>query len=102
MPLDAKRLKVDCTKLTVTDDSIGVGGKSIDFVTPAVLIIPDDQTTAHAYQLNLRIPQDKPDLQTVPSLLGRDVINRWRMIYHPSNNELTAQIISSDRQYPIS
>ena len=103
MPLDARRLKVDYTKLTDTDDSLGVGGKSIDFVIPAVLIIPDsDQQVAHAYQFQLRIPQHNPDLRTVPSLLGRDILNRWRMNYHPAKSELTAEIISSDRQFQIS
>ena len=33
---------------------------------------------------------------TIPSLLGRDIIDRWRVIYDKSASELQAEVISSD------
>ena len=35
---------------------------------------------------------------TTPSLLGRDVIDRWRVTYDKSASELLAKVISSDFQ----
>ena len=33
---------------------------------------------------------------TIPSLLGRDIIDRWRVTYDKSAPELLAEVISSD------
>jgi hypothetical protein len=101
MPFDAKRLNVDYTKLTTTAESLGVGGKSVDHIVAAALAVRGDDGITHAYQLQLRVLRNDPILQTVPSLLGRDVINRWRLHYHPMANELTADVISSDRQFAL-
>ena len=35
---------------------------------------------------------------TIPSLLGRDIIDQWRVTYDKSALELLAEVISSDAQ----
>ena len=35
---------------------------------------------------------------TVPSLLGRNIIDRWRVTYDKSAWELLAEVVSSDAQ----
>ena len=33
----------------------------------------------------------------IPSLLGRDILNRWRMVYDPSIDELSFEVHTADR-----
>lgn len=38
---------------------------------------------------------------TIPSLLGRDVIAQWRVIYDKSALELLAEVLSWDAREPL-
>jgi hypothetical protein len=101
MPADAKRLKVDYSKFTITDHSLGSGGASLDYLCPAVAIFAEAGHTAHSYGITLRLPEPKPELFIAPSLLGRDILNRWHMTFHPTNKTIVAEVLSSDRQFPL-
>jgi hypothetical protein len=41
-------------------------------------------------------------LETCPSLLGRDIINKWRMVYDQPANSLKVEVLRYDREYPLS
>ena len=49
-----------------------------------------------AYSINLMIPRLDPDLFRMPSLLGRDVLDRWHMSYDPSRDKLSFTVRSAD------
>jgi hypothetical protein len=99
MPTDAVRLGVDFSRLSRTAISYGIGGKSRDYVTPAVFVIADG-STLHAYEIDLRLPKARGELSTAPSLLGRDIANRWRIVLDHSTNRFEIEIVSSDLIVP--
>ena len=69
----------------------GIGGTVHSFVERAVLVFTDPQVTLYAYDLEIDIMPDDPEIEEVPSLLGRDVIDRWRVIYDPQGTGLRAK-----------
>ena len=52
----------------------------------------------YGYEIELHICKPANNLMTVPSLLGRDIIDQWRVTYDKSASELLAKVISSDAQ----
>ena len=55
----------------------------------------------YAYDIRLLIHHPTDDAMRVPSLLGRDVIDRWRVTYDKSARELVADVVSADAQFPV-
>jgi len=102
MQLDAARLGVDYARLSDRADSTGIGGVSRDFVVAAAILFAEQRTKVYGYNILLRIAEPRPELKTTPSLLGRDVINHWRMTYDPTGGQLHADVVSCDREYAIS
>jgi predicted aspartyl protease len=98
MPVDADRLGVQYGRLTNTTTSTGMGGESEDFLEQAQLVFRDDADVLHIYDIALVIAKRRSDILILPSLLGRDVISRWRLLVDKSANLLTAEIVSSDDQ----
>lgn len=47
------------------------------------------------------VPVPTADAMRVPSLLGRNIIDRWRVTYDKSVSELIAEIVSSDAEFPV-
>ena len=99
MPTDALRLGVLYTKLHTTTQSYGVGGISQDFREPATFAISDGDL--HFYKISLVIMEARPELKDAPSLLGRDIISRWKITLDHSNGIAMADIVSSDFKAPI-
>ena len=99
MPIDSGRLGVDFSRLTTTTESRGIGGLSKQFLEPAILAFTHPGVCLHVYFLSLRIATPTPDIADIPSLLGRDIIDRWAITYDKQNTGLTAEVIQSDMQF---
>ncbi|MCH8009619.1 MAG: hypothetical protein IIC91_12225 [Chloroflexi bacterium] len=94
---DALKMRVDYSKLKLGDhDSIGISGTTRHYVEPAIVTFEEAGRRLHVYEIDLRITPNNPKLRRVPSLLGRDVLDRWRMSYNPSKGRLNFQVISAD------
>ena len=52
----------------------------------------------YGYEIELAIiaPDDGHALLDMPSLLGRDILDRWRMNYSPSTGDLLFHVVSYD------
>ena len=55
----------------------------------------------YGYEIELRICKPAEELMTIPSLLGRDIIDRWRVTYDKSASELLAEVVFSDARQVI-
>ena len=95
MPLDAQRMGIDHAIFDNEVSTLGIGGVSENFVEPAYLAFVGDEAL-YGYQIELYICKPANELMNVPSLLGRDIIDRWRVTYDKSASELLAEVISSD------
>lgn len=95
MPLDAQRMGIDYAMLDNEVSTLGIGGASENFVEPACLAFVGDEAL-YGYEIELHVCKPADELMTVPSLLGRDIIDRWRVTYDKSEAELLAEAISWD------
>ena len=73
--------------------SQGVGGQATYYREPAVLeFIDAEERKIHSYDatVNIAKPSMRPGdaINTIYSLLGRDVIDRWLMVYDRRNDRL--------------
>ena len=57
----------------------------------------------YVYDMPVRIllPSGNPSEMRLPSLLGRDIINRWRVVCDQSVPELSAEVLASDFKYGL-
>jgi len=84
------------------EDIGGVSGTVSMFVEPCIMAFAEPGVGIHVYQLRLLIAPASPDLERTPSLLGRDVLDRWMMMYNPPAGELAFEVRGSDLLLPVS
>ena len=96
MPIDGARLGIDYTKLKNSVITIGVGGEARDFVEPGVLIFVEAGLAVHAYGIDVYVAALTSYNATIPSLLGRDIMDRWAITFDRSKDRLTAEVRSAD------
>ena len=83
------------SQLGLRAQSGGVGGISAYFVEPAFLLFTDGDQ-ARIYDIDLRIGEPNQGNQFLPSLLGRDVINRWAVQYNATSHRLACLPLNAD------
>ena len=95
-PSDARNTGIPFDQLGDTRLSRGVGGQSTYFREPAVLAFQDGELV-RVYQVGLLIAAPNDSNDVLPSLLGRNVINNWRMDYDHSERRLECTVRRADR-----
>lgn len=96
LPNDGDRIGLDYATLLGDEESVGVGGVCHNFVEQAVLVFSDPGKYLYAYFIDLAICPPGQDIMDLPSLLGRDVLNRWRMVYDPAKDRLAFTVVTAD------
>ena len=99
---DALRMGIDFTKLSGRAQSIGFGGPSNDFIEPALVMFTEPRRVLYVYEVNLRVCRPNMELLPLNSVVGRDILDRWRMTYDPSNRRLAFRVLSADLTVPLS
>ena len=92
---DAEALGVPFEQLVRRTDARGVGGRSSYFRELAFLVF-DDNAQRRIYTVELRIAGPDESNLTLPSLLGRNVINHWYVQYDPTNFRLDCIVRHAD------
>ena len=97
MPGDGIKMKLDYPGLKNPTTVGGMGGNAACYQEQAILLFHEpDRKLMRAYAITLMIPRLDPDLFRMPSLLGRDVLDRWHMSYDPSRGKLSFTVRSAD------
>lgn len=96
MPSDAKNLGIPYDRLEGNHECGGIGGTVRSFVERAILVFTSPNRMLYGYDLELDIMPGDPGMEDVPSLLGRDILDRWRIIYDPLKSGLRAKPRSAD------
>ena len=97
MPTDAVRIGLDYGHLTGPQaNTIGVGGGSRPHSIRALTTFTEENGRQRTYSIDLLVYPQDPVLDMLDSLLGRDVLNRWRMRYDPCNPRLSFTVVSAD------
>jgi hypothetical protein len=73
----------------------GFAGRARHHVEPAFLSFIT-RGRAYVYRIPILVTAPSPDLYLLPSILGRDILNRWDMSYRPSRGSLTFDIGTAD------
>ena len=96
-PRDAARAGVPFDWLRAGTTVGGIGGQSTYYEEPATLVFTDD-TERQSYRYNITVDIAKPEdvSDQIPSLLGRDIIDRWRMVYDRTDDILEFTVRSAD------
>lgn len=102
---DALQIGLDFTSIVRTSEAQGIGGIVTSYVEPALIVFSDPGDAIWVYREDLEIlppddgkrgVRDPEESLKLPSLLGREILDRWRMVYHPAARELTFEVISAD------
>ena len=102
MPADAVTLGVSYDLLSNPFESFGIGGSAPTYIERARLAFADDNgRTLYGYDIALLIHHPTDDAMRVPSLLGRNIIDRWRVTYDKTVSELAAKVVSADTEFPV-
>ena len=98
MPTDGRRLGIDYGTLTGRKVNIrGVSG-SIDIIKRAAFILfTEDVGKVRLYRILIDIMPDETELHGLHSLLGQDILSRWRTVHDPTRGRLQATVLSADR-----
>ena len=85
---DFPEFPFDLLDYNSTDLVQGVGGQTRYFQEQAQLIVEDDESGYVVRTINLWIAEPNSRNRSLNSLLGLDVLNRWRMNFAPRNDLL--------------
>lgn len=88
MPVDSKKLGIDFRSLRHPTKSDGIGGVAKGFNEIGLLSF-SDRRYIYSYRLQIEISEPTPHNHRFPSLLGRDIIDQWRLVMNSSQNQLT-------------
>ncbi len=97
MPADALRMNIDYNKLIAPGVVGGLGGNTVCYQEPAVLIFNEpNRNLIRYYFIKIMIPALNRDLMRMPPIVGRDILDQWRMNYDPSKNSLSFTVRSAN------
>lgn len=100
MPIDGQRLGIDYSRLSLAGTATGIGGTTQIFHEQCLIAFRDSARLC-IYQIQMVLQPPTPDIATVPSLLGRDVMGRWCLTVDKPNNSLCAIPATFDHEYPL-
>ena len=87
-PSDGQKLGIPFGELQSEIVSVGIGGNHPYFLEDAVILF-EDNTSLREYRCEVLIGKPSASLNRLPSLLGRSLLNNWRMVYDPTGDLLT-------------
>ena len=97
---DADQMGINFGNLTLSPSlGSGVGGH-IRLYRASANIVFSDEANHYVYRAELAIAEPGEHNRGLPSLLGRDILNRWRLRYDAPANALEAQVDSADLIVP--
>jgi hypothetical protein len=99
MPFDSVPLKIPFDQLTNQRTAYGFGGGGKVFFIPAILVV-SDKTTLYGYRFAIDIAEPTDALEGMPSLLGRDIMQNWKMNFDFPEHKLTFEIQTCDEELP--
>jgi len=92
---------INYANLTGDRESVGIGGLSHNFVERAIVVFSEAKRFLHVYMIDLAITPSDPDMRDMPSLLGRDILDQWRMTYNATTKYLGFHVLSADITIPL-
>ena len=92
---DARLAGIPISQLANPVNSLGIAGVTSYYREPVSLTFEDGQREI-TYNVEVNISESSPVSMALPSLLGRDIINNWRIVYAPLDGRLEATPLRAD------
>ena len=99
-PGDLARLNIDHALLGPRHRRIGGIRGHITCATEEALLVFPDGDSIRIYQADLCISFPDDVGETMTSLLGRDILDQWKMTYDPTNAFLGFEVREADWTFP--
>lgn len=97
MPADGITMGINYQALVNLKVVGGVGGNASCFQESAVLAFSEpNRNLIRLYSVIIMISQVSRPLMRTPSIVGRNILDRWRIDYDPSKNSLKFIVRSAD------
>jgi hypothetical protein len=98
VPVDADRMGLDRSHLVHRASSLGIGGSAPGYNETAIIVFGDDEL-GELYEFRVRafIPDSTEDMREIDgSVLGRDVLDRVRLVYASYAQTVTLEVQTAD------
>ena len=96
-PKDGIPARVPFDRLRNPVSSRGIGGQSAYFIEQAIVSFRDASgRPVYEYEVSLYIGKPEDVSDRIPSLLGQDVLKRWRLVHDPAVDILEVQPRDAD------
>ena len=95
-PADAALIGVEYKNLKGAVPAKGTTGISSNYQESGLLLFLEENGRIPVYRVRILIAPRTEDNYDLPSLLGRDVLDKWRMLYDPNRNRLEFIVIRAD------
>lgn len=92
MPLDGTKMLLPYGRLGRPRPMTGVGGAVETFGEKATVTFRGHDNTLYNYEIQIGMLRPAPANMTLPSLLGRDIIDNWNIRYDPRKGRLTTAV----------
>ena len=100
-PADGFEMGLDYTAFGKITESVGTGGLAESYTEKASIAFTDPGKCMYVYHVDLEIAVPSDAIEEMPSLLGREILDRWRMVYDPTKSDLSFIIRSADVTLPV-
>ena len=99
-PSDGSRMGVDYGSLAYRATFLSAGSSHKAAVERAMVVFASEDGTLPVYLVRLSITPYSLKMEQLPSLLGADILRRWRIYWDPSQDRLDFEVISTDAILP--
>jgi hypothetical protein len=101
MPRDWGKIGVHFENLHEEGIALGAGGPVSYRVEDSILLFRDTSGRAFGFSVRMGFAAEKKEIRGLPSILGRDVLSRMRMLYDPARAFLGLKVLDADVQIPF-
>lgn len=103
MPVDARRMGLDRSKLSHPTTTIGIGGLSSGFEEFALVILKDEERNcAFVFRIQVFIPDVDQDIIEIDgSVLGRDILDHGVLLYDGPSKLVSFDVTDCDEVHRL-
>ena len=94
-PADGLVAGISYNALSPSSDAVGIGGTAQTFDAEAIVTFRNGSVW-YGYSITLKIFPPEKEISSLPSILGRDILNRMVMHYAPSTSRLEFEVVDAD------
>jgi hypothetical protein len=96
LPVDSHRMNLDFSKLKNKTVSCALNGDCELYTVAATIQFFEPPYRIHSYNIDLKIAPMNPKIMVLPSIVGRNILDRWSINCCRIKNRLNIKVLSAD------